>query len=57
MQAIKDKCTMRREDPVKPSISLGCAMMRMSQQDINLVLKEAKDMMYLDKLVTGQNRI
>lgn len=57
MQAIKDNCARRREEPVKPSISLGCAMIHMCQQDINLVLKEAEDMMYLDKLSTGQNRV
>jgi diguanylate cyclase (GGDEF)-like protein len=57
MHAIKKSCNRRNEIPVKPSISLGCAMMQMSCQDINDVFKEAEDMMYKDKLSTGNNRI
>jgi diguanylate cyclase (GGDEF)-like protein len=57
MQAIKENCDRRNEISVKPSISLGCAIMQMSCQDINHVFKEAEDMMYKDKLSTGNNRI
>jgi len=57
VQAIKDNCDRRNESPVKPSISLGYAMTYMNDQDINHVIKEAEDMMYLVKLGTGHSRM
>lgn len=57
VQAIKDNCDSRNESPVKPSISLGYAMTHMNDQEINHVIKEAEDMMYMEKLGTGHSRM
>jgi diguanylate cyclase (GGDEF)-like protein/PAS domain S-box-containing protein len=45
-QNIQKRCGMMPEDPIRPNITFGASTKEENAQEINLVLKEAEDIMY-----------
>jgi PAS domain S-box/diguanylate cyclase (GGDEF) domain len=54
-QSIQKCCNGMPEDPIMPNITFGVAAKETIAQDINLVLKEAEDIMYRSKLFEGKS--
>lgn len=52
---IHSRCTAEPEDPIKPSISLGCATKERPEQKINDIYRLAEENMYCHKLKTSKN--
>lgn len=52
---IKGKCNNEKEDPIKPSVSLGSCTKEHVAQDINTVYKMAEDRMYSIKLMESKS--
>jgi GGDEF domain-containing protein len=48
---IKEKCKEEKEDPIKPSVSVGFSVKEHVNQDINDIYKTAEDRMYSVKLM------
>ena len=55
-ERIRKDCEKAKEDPVPVSVSLGAAMKRSADQNIDDVLREAEDMMYWNKLDSNNTR-
>ncbi|HBE78278.1 MAG TPA: GGDEF domain-containing protein, partial [Firmicutes bacterium] len=54
-QNIQKHCSLMPEDPIKPNIAFGASTKEKMYQDINLVLKDAEDIMYRHKLLEGKS--
>lgn len=52
---ILKKCGKEKDDPIKPSISMGCCAKEYIYQDIMAVFKTAEDRMYSKKLMEGKS--
>jgi diguanylate cyclase (GGDEF)-like protein len=52
---IKEKCSEEREDPIKPSVSIGFSTKEHQNQDINIIYKNAEDRMYSEKLMESKS--
>jgi diguanylate cyclase (GGDEF)-like protein len=52
---IKIKCFMEKEQPIRPSISIGCATKDNIEQDIMMIYKNAEDKMYSNKLTESNS--
>ena len=52
---IKEHCNREPNEPIQPSIALGASTKNEAGQDINLVLKQAEDLMYRNKLLEGKS--
>ncbi|MCL6588825.1 MAG: diguanylate cyclase [Firmicutes bacterium] len=53
--AIKAGCDQQAEDPIKPSIALGCATKEKPGDNLQQVVKEAEDRMYRQKLLENRS--
>ncbi len=54
-EQIKRRCGREPKEPLQLSIALGTSTKESSAQDINLVLKDAEDLMYRHKLLEGKS--
>jgi diguanylate cyclase (GGDEF)-like protein/PAS domain S-box-containing protein len=54
-EAIKNACDQEAEDPIKPSIALGCATKEKPTDNLQQVIKEAEDRMYRQKLLENRS--
>lgn len=52
---IRDRCYAEKEDPIKPSISMGCSAKEHLSQDLLAVIKTAEDRMYKAKLIESKS--
>jgi diguanylate cyclase (GGDEF)-like protein len=55
VERIKYKCDNEKEDPIKPSISIGYSVKEHVDQDITAVYKMAEDKMYNNKLIESKS--
>jgi diguanylate cyclase (GGDEF)-like protein/PAS domain S-box-containing protein len=53
--AIKAACDQEAEDPIKPSIALGCATKEKLSENLQQVVKESEDRMYRQKLLENRS--
>jgi diguanylate cyclase (GGDEF)-like protein/PAS domain S-box-containing protein len=54
-QNIQKRCLAMPENPIRPHITFGASAKERITQDINLVLKDAEDIMYRRKLLEGKS--
>ncbi len=54
-ERIKRRCGQEPKEPLQPSIALGTSTKESLDQDINLILKDAEDLMYRHKLLEGKS--
>jgi diguanylate cyclase (GGDEF)-like protein len=52
---IKNRCEKEKEDPIKPSVSIGFSAKEYMNQDISTVYKAAEDRMYNVKLMESKS--
>lgn len=52
---IRERCDKEKEDPIKPSISMGCSVKENINQDTTVVIKIAEDRMYKTKLIESKS--
>ncbi len=52
---IREACRHTGEDPIQPSIALGCTTKDKPGQDIRQILRDAEDRMYTKKLVESKS--
>jgi diguanylate cyclase (GGDEF)-like protein len=55
IQRIRERCQRDNEDPICPSISLGCAVMDQLSSNFSDLYKTAEDRMYQSKILDGQS--
>jgi diguanylate cyclase (GGDEF)-like protein len=55
IQRIRERCQRESEDPICPSISLGCAVMEQLGLNLPDLFKTAEDRMYQSKILDGQS--
>jgi diguanylate cyclase (GGDEF)-like protein len=52
---IKNKCNKEKNEPIKPSVSIGYFTKELLNQDINIIYKKAEDRMYSAKLMESKS--
>lgn len=55
VEKIKEKCMREKEEPIKPSVSVGCSSKEHAKQDIYDIYKAAEDRMYSVKLMESKS--